>query len=125
MAKKWLARALRAFAGLTILLLGVALVLADARETYLLHGVPHYVHLGLGVVLAWVGGYIMVPALADQIASEVFKYVGPYLPKLRLGGDRATDPATPEEAAKLEKAGVPVEKPEPPAAPPSSTHGGA
>lgn len=86
--------------GLVLLMGGSAIVFADVYFMYraYLEGrdfKPHWAHIGLGIGMAFIGGYIIVPTLAEQVANFVVDKFGRFVPAGLIGGRRATDPPAP------------------------------
>jgi hypothetical protein len=73
-------RILRGFVGFLLLVAGLAIVLADVHVAYLKQDSAHAINLIVGVLIAFGGGYVMMPTLADAFAG------------LWPGGMRRSDP---------------------------------
>lgn len=77
--------------GLLLFLIGLVIVMADIHVAYLERGAAHTINIVVGMVIAFGGGYVMMPTVADAFADAVLKRI-PSLASLWPGGLRATDP---------------------------------
>jgi hypothetical protein len=82
---------MRKLLGLLLLIVGLLIVLADVHVAYLERGAAHIVNIVVGVLIAWAGGYAMMPTLADAFADGLIKRI-PALASVWPGGKRAMDP---------------------------------
>ena len=82
---------MRRIAGLFLFLIGLVIVLADIRVAYLQRDSAHTLNIVAGMLIAFAGGYVMVPTIADAFADAVLKRI-PALASLWPGGMRRTDP---------------------------------
>jgi hypothetical protein len=84
-------RILRGFVGFLLLIAGLAIVMADVHVAYLKQDSAHAINLIVGVLIAFGGGYVMMPTLADAFADAVVKRI-PKIAGLWPGGMRRSDP---------------------------------
>lgn len=84
-------RIARGVFGFFLLMVGLAIVLADIHVAYLQRDSAHTINIVVGVLIAFAGGYVMMPTLADAFAEAVVKRI-PSLASMWPGGLRRTDP---------------------------------
>lgn len=77
--------------GLLLFLVGLLVVLADIHVAYLERGAAHTLNIVVGMLIAFAGGYVMMPTVADAFADAVLKRI-PALASIWPGGARRYDP---------------------------------
>jgi hypothetical protein len=82
---------MRKVLGLLLFLAGLAIVLADIHVAYLQRDSAHTLNVIAGMLIAFAGGYVMLPTVADAFADSVLKRI-PALQSIWPGGMRRTDP---------------------------------
>jgi membrane-bound ClpP family serine protease len=82
---------MRKVLGLLLFIVGLVIVLADVHVAYLARGAAHTINIVVGLLIAFAGGYVMLPTVADAFADTILKRI-PALQTLWPGGMRRTDP---------------------------------
>lgn len=77
--------------GLALLLFGGWLLFTEMQKPE-----PHSGHVYLMAGMMAFGCLLMVPTYIGEGLKAVVVVVGPYLPKVQIGGRRADDPPAPE-----------------------------
>ena len=82
---------MRKLIGFLLLVFGIAIIGLDVHVAYLRQIAAHWTNVIIGAVIAFAGGYVMMPTLADALADSLIKRI-PSLASVWPGGLRKTDP---------------------------------
>lgn len=91
-----LSKITRALFGVPAFTFGMAIIVAEMLRFYQKNVDVHAMHLLLGFVLMYIGGFILNSAMAEAIADNLIEKIDPILNRLP-GGRRKTDPPPEEE----------------------------
>lgn len=77
--------------GAIVAIVGAAIVLSDTYIAIKTRTPPTFGTAVIGIIFAFVGGYIMYPSFTDHLAASFTKNALPFVEVIR-GGRRKTDP---------------------------------
>lgn len=85
---KLAAKIFSGFIGVVLFITGLYVILRDIHVGGVSHGTNALVG-GLSIIF---GLALMLPAITFAVAKQILELIGPYLPQIRIGGRRVTDP---------------------------------